>query len=441
MEEFTIVNPRAAAVDVGAECHYAAVSPGSDPEGRDVREFSAFTDGLQQLCDWLQRCGTQTVALESTGVYWIPLYELLESEGLQPCLVDARHVQNVSGRKSDVLDCQWLQQLHSFGLLSAAFRPEENICVLRSYMRHRGMLVKSAADHIQHMQKALTQMNLKLQHAVSDLAGQTGLRIIRAIVGGERNPAKLATLRDPRCAQPEAVIAAALKGSYRAEHLFALKQALELYDFYQKQIAECDQQIEAQLQSFEDQSGGGPVPPNGKRARASSGNAPAFNLRESMYRAVGVDLTAIPSLDALSVSKLIAEIGTDPKKWRDSAASFCAWMRLCPGTRISGKKRLSGRMGPAVHRAGQILRVAAQTLHRSKTALGAQYRAMRAKFGPVSANVICAHKLGRIIFAMLKSRKPYREVGEAGYDAGRRKKALRQLERRAKALGFTLQPC
>lgn len=439
-ERFSVVNPRAAGIDVGAEVHYAAVSAGSDAEGEDVREFSAFSDGLRQLCQWLKRCKVDTVALESTGVFWIPLFELLESEGLKPVLVDARHVKNVNGRKSDVLDCQWIQQLHSCGLLSGAFRPAEGICVLRSYMRQRDMLVSAGAEHIQHMQKALTQMNLKLQHVVSDISGETGLQIIRAIVRGERNPATLAKLRDPRCKNSEETIAAALDGTYRAEHLFGLKQALELYDVYRQKIADCDRQIEAELERFEDQSDGGPLPPNGKRKRkGGSGNAPAFDLRTKLYRMLGVDLTGVPGLDALSSAKFIGEIGNEMSKW-PSGAHFVSWLNICPGTRISGKKRLSSRTRSSARRAAQILKVAAHTLRSSKTALGALYRSMRAKHGPASAVTICAHKMARVIFAMLTTKQPYREIGEAAYLERHRGRLLHNLERRAKALGYQVLP-
>jgi hypothetical protein len=376
--------------------------------------------------------------MESTGVFWIPLYELLEKEGLNPKLVDARHVKNVSGRKSDVLDCQWIQQLHSCGLLGAAFRPDDQICVLRSYMRQREMLISAAGEHIQHMQKALTQMNLKLQHVVSDISGETGLRIIRAIVKGERNPRTLAKMRDPRCQQSVQTIASALQGSYRPEHVFALKQALELYDTYQQKITACDQQIEAVLKTFNDQSGGEEPPPNGKRIRkGQSGNAPAFNLRSALYRLTGVDLTAIPGMDALSATKFIAEVGTDMSKW-GTDDRFASWMNICPGTRISGKRRLSSHTRKSGNRAGQILKVCAQSLRNSKSSLGAYYRAMRARVGAASAITMTAHKLARIIFAMLKNKTPYKEIGEQGFLEQRRERTLRSLTRRAKSLGFTL---
>jgi hypothetical protein len=260
------VNLNAAGVDIGAESHYVAVPAGRDPEGGDVRTFGAFTADLAALADWLTRCGIETVAMESTGVYWIPLFELLTERGFEVKLVDPRQLKHVPGRKTDVVDCQWIQQLHTFGLLAAAFRPTDQVCVLRSYLRQRGMLVSYAAHHIRHMQKALEQMNLKLTHVVSDIAGQTGLAIIRAMLAGERDPHVLARLRDRRCKADEATIARALQGTWRREHLFELRQAVELFDFYRGQIVACEAEIEAQLGQFEDKSGG--QPRAGRRAGA-----------------------------------------------------------------------------------------------------------------------------------------------------------------------------
>lgn len=431
------IEANAAGIDVGAESHWVAVPPGQGGGGGDVRQFNAFTEGLQELSAWLKDCGVRAVAMESTGVYWIPLFELLESDGFQVKLVDARHVKNVSGRKSDVLDCQWLQQLHAFGLLSAAFRPEEDICVLRSYLRQRAMLVSCASQHIQHMQKALTQMNLKLQHVLSDISGVSGLKILRAIVAGEHNPRVLAKLRDGRCRSTEETIVAALTGSYRREHLFALQQALELYDMYQQKIAACDTQIQTQLKRFEDRSGGVPPPSDKAQKKGGKGNAPGFDLRGSLYRMLGVDLTAIPGLDAYTVAKIVAEIGTDMSAW-PTVGHFASWLGLCPGTRISGGHRLSGRVKRCANRAAQALRVSAQTLSRSKSALGALYRNIRARQGPSAANTATAHKLARLIYTLIQTREPYRDEGEAGYLQNNRTRLLRNLQRKAQALNFVL---
>lgn len=236
-----IINPNAAGIDIGASSHFVAV-----PEGRDkeiIKEFGCYTPDIKDMIVWLKRCKIQTVVMESTGSYWIPVFEILDREGFEVKLVDAHHVKNVRGRKSDVIDCQWLQQLHTYGLLSGAFRPEDKIVELRSFLRQRSLLIESASMHIQHMQKALIQMNLHLNNAISDITGVTGMAIVRAILSGERNPNKLAGLRDARCKQPQEVIRKSLQGNYREEHLFALKQAVELYDFYQQKIAECDEEI------------------------------------------------------------------------------------------------------------------------------------------------------------------------------------------------------
>jgi hypothetical protein len=289
----TVVHPHAAGIDSGANEHYVAV-PGDGPAC--VRRFGACTADLEELADWLAACAVTTVALEATGVFWIPLFELLESRGLEVRLVDARQMRRIPGRpKTDVHDAQWLQRLHSYGLLAAAFRPDEPVCVLRGYLRPRHMLVTYAGQHIQHMQKALTQRNVKLQHVVSDITGVTGLAILRAIVAGQRDPLQLAQLRDDRCGHSEADIARALYGTWRAEHLFALKQAVQLYDFYHKQIAACDQAIQAQLRRFEDKTGGRALPPKARRPRRGD-NRPTFAVRGALYRLAGVDLTVIEGI-------------------------------------------------------------------------------------------------------------------------------------------------
>ena len=312
--ELRHVHLHAAGIDVGAGGHYVAIPPGRDPEGRDVREFGAFTADLYTLAEWLRRCGIETVAMESTGVYWIPLFELLAERGFEVRLVDPRQLKNVPGRKSDVLDCQWIQQLHTFGLLAAAFRPEDQICVLRSYLRQRAMLVTYASHHIQHVQKALEQMNVKLTRVVSDVTGVTGMRIIRAILGGQRDPRALAGLRDRRCQHDEATIARSLEGSWRPEHLFALRQAVELLDFYQQQLVVCDREIEAYLGRF-DAKPGSETLPGRPRTTKPSRTAPTFDVRTHLYRLTGVDLTRIDGIDAHTALKVLAETGLDMSRW------------------------------------------------------------------------------------------------------------------------------
>ena len=319
--ELSQLNLNSAGIDVGATSHFVAV-PANRSE-QPVQEFEAFAADLYRLVDWLTECGVATVAMESTGVYWIPLFGVLEERGFQVMLVDPRRIKNVPGRKSDVVDCQWLQQLHTYGLLSAAFRPDEDIRRLRSYLRQRAMLVEYASHHVQHMQKALTQMNVKLQHVISDITGKTGMAIIEAIVGGERNPRRLARLRDPRIKADEATIARSLRGHWRKEHLFELTQALELYRTYQAKIAQCDWEIEAQMAGFEDRSDGEPPAPNGKKRNQK--NAPRFDVQGQLYRMTGVDLTRIDGVDGFTALKVVSEIGTDMTNGPRPSTSLPGW--------------------------------------------------------------------------------------------------------------------
>jgi transposase len=430
------VHLNAAGIDVGAGSHHVAVPPGRDPEGREVREFGAFTADLYALAAWLRRCGIETVAMEATGVYWIPLFELLAARGFEVRLVDPRQLKHVPGRKSDVLDCQWIQQLHTFGLLAAAFRPDDEICVLRSYLRQRAMLVAYAAHHIQHVQKALEQMNVKLTRVVSDVTGVTGMRIIRAILDGERTPHALAQLRDRRCQHDEETIARSLEGTWRPEHLFALRQAVELLDFYQQQIVACDCQIEAYLGRFDDKTAGHTLPAT-PRTRKPSRTAPTFDVRTHLYRLTGVDLTRIDGIDAPTALKVVAETGLDMSRW-PSEKHFASWLTLAPGTKVSGGKTLSGRTKPSASRAAAALRLAAHSLHHSKSALGAFFRRLKARLGAPKAITATAHKLARLIYRMLKCGTEYVDQGQESYERRYRTRVLSTLTRRAQALGYTL---
>jgi len=419
------INPYAAGIDVGCRSHFVAVPEGSCEQ--PVREFSSFTDDLHQMADWLLDCGVTSVVMESTGIYWIPVFEILESRGLEVRLVNARHVKNVPGRKSDVLDCQWLQRLHSYGLLEGAFRPAEHVCTLRAYVRQRMNLVRYAASHIQHMQKALAQMNLQLANVVADITGATGMRIIRAVLDGERDPLVLARLRDRRCKNSEQTIARSLNGNFRPEHLFSLKQAVELYEFYQSQIAECDQQILGQLASFDaaDASGNGPD------------DKPPASLGEALQRMSGVDLTRIDGIDINSALKIIAEIGIDMSRWK-SAKHFASWLGLCPGTKVSGGKVLSAKSKPVANRAAATLRMAAFTLFRSKSALGAYLRRQRSRLGAPKAITATAHKLARLVYTMLKHGTVYVDAGQEYYEERYRTRVVQNLKRKAQELGFSL---
>ena len=430
--ELSRVNFGAAGVDVGASSHFVAV-----PEGRceqPVREFASFTADLYRLAE----CGVETVAMESTGVYWIPLFGVLEERGFRVMLVDPRRIKNVPGRKSDVLDCQWLQQLHTYGLLSAAFRPEADIRRLRSYLRQRAMLVEYAAQHVQHMQKALTQMNVKLHQVISDITGKTGMTILEAIVGGERDPRKLAQFRDPRTKAGEAAIARSLEGHWREEHIFELTQALELYRVYQSKIAECDREIEAHMGRFADCSGGAP-PGEQPRKNRIQGNAPRFDVRSHLYRMTGVDLTRINGVEAYTALKVISEVGTDMTRW-PTAKHFASWLGLSPNNRVTGGRVISSRTKPSANRAAKALRLAANALYRSNSALGAFLRRKKPQLGPPKAITATAHKLARIIYAMLRYGQQYVDDGADYYEAQYHQRALRSAKRRAAQLGYELVP-
>jgi len=412
------INQHAAGIDIGSRSHFVAVPEGTDEQ--PVREFSTFTGDLERLAEWLIACGVTTVAMESTGVYWIPVFEILEGHGLEVKLVNARHVKNVPGRKSDVLDCQWLQQLHTYGLLRGAFRPVEQVCTLRAYVRQRATLVRSAASYIQRMQKALAQMNLQVHNVVTDITGVTGMRIIKAILGGERNPNILAAMRDQRCKNSEATIARSLKGSYRPEHLFSLRQAVELYEFHQAKIADCDHQILEQLKSFDAQD-----------------ILPPANVGEALQRMSGVDLTSIDGINTNTALKILAEIGTDMSRWK-TAKHFASWLGLSPGTKISGGKVLSSATKPVANKAAAALRMAAFTLFNSKSALGAYLRRQRARLGSPKAITATAHKLARLVYAMLKHGTAYVDAGQAYYEERYRSRVVQNLKRKAQELGFEL---
>ena len=433
-EGLSQVNLNAAGIDVGASSHFVAVP--ADRADRPVREFGAFTADLYRLADWLAECEVETVVMESTGVYWIPLFGILEGRGFAVMLVDPRRIKNVPGRKTDVVDCQWLQQLHTYGLLSGAFRPGEDIRRLRSYLRQRSMLVRCAAQHIQHMQKALTQMNVKLHHVISDITGKTGMDIIEAIVAGERDPHKLAKLRNYRIKADEETIAGSLQGHWRQEHIFELTQALELYRVYQGKIAECDLEIEYQLGRFEDLSDGAALASDRKRRQK---NAPQFDVRNHLYRMTGVDLTQIDGVDGFTALKVVSEVGTDMTKW-PSAKHFASWLGLSPNNRITGGRTISSRTKPSANRAAAALRMAANALARSDSALGAFLRRKKAQLGAPKAITATAHKLARIIYSMLRFGRDYVDAGADYYEAQYQRRALHAAKRRAAQLGYELVP-
>lgn len=435
--DLKMVNPNAAAIDIGSTMHMAAVNPSSCD--MSVRAFGTFTQDLHDLADWFRSCGVTSVAMESTGVYWIPAFEILEARGFEVILVNARYAKNVPGRKTDVSDAGWLRQLHSHGLLRGSFRPEAEIATLRAYMRQRERLTEYAAAHIQHMQKALMEMNLQLHHVVSDITGATGMKIIRAIVAGERDPEALADYRDVRCKSSPATIRAALVGNDRAEHVFALAQSLDLYDFYKTKIEECDQRLEAAVAALSVKGGDDRPPLPKARIKGRQVNAPAFDVRAALYGVLGTDLTQIQGLGPSLALKLVAECGTDLRAWK-TAKHFTSWLCLAPGNKISGGKILSSKTRRSSSRAAALLRLAATTIGRSDTALGAFYRRLSARIGKQKAVTATARKIAVLFYNAIRHGMTYQDQGAAAYDERHRQHVLANLQRRAKTLGYALAP-
>lgn len=431
------LNPNVAGIDCGATEHYVAVPP--DRMGPPVRSFTTFTTGLHALVDWLVCCGITSVAMEATGVYWIPLYDLLEARGLEVVLVNARHIKHVPGRKSDVSDCEWLRDLHSVGLLRGSFRPTAAIVALRTYVRHRQTLVESAGTYVQRMQKALVQMNLQLPVVVSDITGVTGLKILRAIVTGQRDPVHLAQHRDYRCRATVAEITEALTGTYRPDHVFVLRQNLELFDTCQQQLMACDRALDAELQQL---VAARPHPatslPAPRVVRRRADNDPAFELRTPLHHLTGgIDLTQLDGIGPYNALKLVAEIGTDMTRW-PTEKHFTSWLTLAPSNKISGGRLLSSRTEPSANRAAAILRMAAMTLGRGSTALGAFYRRLAGRIGKPQAITATARKLAILVYRALKGELVYRDPGADAYDRQQRSRTLTRLRRTATTLGFDL---
>ena len=436
-ETIPILNPNAAGMDIGAEEIYVAVP--ADRNVQPVQCFGTFTSELGRLSDWLKQCRIETVAMEATGVYWIPVYQLLETAGFEVCLVNARYFQNVPGRKTDVSDCQWLQRLHSAGLLRGSFRPAQKVCVLRSLTRHRDNLIRLASTHVLHMQKALDQMNVQLHHVLSDITGLSGLAILDAILAGERDPRVLAGLRDGRVKAAEETIVEALTGDYRPEHLFTLKQSLTAYRQYQKLMAACDREIEQHLKQFDAKVDvkAKPLAPPKTRRKKLFNNEPNFDLRSHLYRIFGVDLTRIPGISVLTAHTILSEVGPDISKFR-SASAFASWLGLCPHNDISGGKILSVKTRHVNNRAALAFRMAANALFRSQSPLGDFFRRMRSKLGAPQAITAAAHKLARIVFHMLSTRDTYDEAILKKNERHFRTRAEARLRAQAKALGYSV---
>lgn len=425
-----LVFPDCAGIDVGKSKHYVAVNP--ERSDQPVRAFGSFTEDLKDMAEWLRSCGVDVVALESTGVYWMPVYEVLDRAGFEVHLVNPRATKQVSGRKSDVLDCQWIRQLMSYGLLKGAFRPSDEICVLRSYVRQRARLTRDAARAIQQIQKALTEMNVQLDSVISDIMGKTGQAILRAIVDGERDGHALAKLRDRRTKADEDCIAKSLRGNWREEHLFALSQALQRWDWLQQQIRECEEQIMKTLAALGDERV--EDEPLAKPARSARERA----LQHALRKVLGVDLTAIPTIGVETALALASEVGPDLSRF-PSMQHFTSWLTLAPGTQISGDKRLSKRGPKRVNRAGQALLVAASTARRSDSFIGAAHRSRLARLDSARAIKATAHQLARLIYAMLTRGEAYVERGIADFEEERRHRQLRALQSNARRLGYILE--
>jgi transposase len=431
------INLNAAGLDVGDREIYACV-PERFAE-KSVRVFPTFTADLNVLADWLNECQVTTVAMESTGVYWIPIFQILESRGFEVYLVNAQYIKNVTGKKTDILDCQWIQQLHTYGLLHKSFRPDEQTCVLRALVRHREMLLRYRASHIQHIQKALQQMNLKLTNVLSDVTGVTGLCIIRDILRGIRDPYELAKHRDHRCRKSLQEIAKSLEGDYRREHLFALGQSLELYDLYTEKLHTCDREIEQQFEQFSPKVDlqEFPLPPATRSPSLRPKNDPQTDLRPVLYQMAGVDLTQIDGLNILSIQAILAEIGTDMSKW-PTVKHFSSWLGLSPNNTKTGGKIIRTKTKKTDCRANLAFRQAATALSRSKSSLGNFYRRMKSKLGTPKAVVATAHKLARIVYHMLKNGEPFKALPAEQEDAKYRARALHNLQRKAQKLGARL---
>ena len=428
-----VMRPNAGGIDLGAREIFVTVP--ADRDAESVRSFPTFTEDLHVLADWLKQCCVDTVAMESTGVYWIPLFQILEARGIEVHLVNAQHVHHVPGRKSDVLDCQWLQYLHSVGLLKASFRPEHAVCEIRSLMRHRENLVQMACVHVQHMHKSLDQMNLQIHHVISDITGLTGLAIIDAIVAGKTNPKELAKLRDHRIKASIETVTKSLVGDYRREHIFTLKQSLTAYRYYQQLIADCDQEVQQRVRAFDTKDDGPTAAADSSTTTASS--ASSFDLHSHLERIFGVDLTLIPGFQCLRIQTIFSELGADLSKF-PTDDSFSSWLNLCPKDGTSAGRLIRGPKVKTKNRVANVFRMAAQTLHNNKSYLGDYYRSQRARYGPLKAIKNAAHKLARIFFHLVTTRQPYDETVFAKLEARNQKRRLHNLQTRARQMGYIL---
>ena len=439
-QHWELIHPHAAGVDIGSKEHWACV-PAQAAE-RNVRPFGTFTTDLEAMAQWFQDCGVTSVAMEATGVYWIPLFQILERRGFEVILANPRQAKNVSGRKTDVQDCQWIQRLHTYGLLQGSFRPEDPYCVLRTYLRYRDELVSARSTQCQHMQKALQQMNLQLTQVLSDVTGVSGLAIIGAIVEGERNPLKLAGLVDHRVRASTARIQQALIGDYRPEHLFVLRQAYELYHTFEEKIRVCEEQMARQIGQLPDKVDLQLKPwaaPAKAHRNGSRHHLSGQDVRPALYQKFGVDLTAIEGIGILTSLTLLTEVGPNVSRF-PTEKHLCSWLGLCPDNRITGGKILSSRTRRVINRATDALRMAASTLEHSQSALGGQFRRLKAKLGAAAAITAMAHKLARIIYRLIKHGEAYVKQGLEAYEKKYQTRKLCALQKTAQRMGFELVP-
>lgn len=427
-QELRNIRHNVAGIDIGANSIF--VCAGCIDGQRQIREFSTFTVDLKAMVEWLKTCGVVSVAMESTGVYWIAPYDMLEVAGLEVLLVNPASIKAINRIKTDVMDCQWIQELHSYGLLKGSFRPDTQGVTFRAYVRQRKKLVEMAAMQIQLMHKALTQMNIQLRQVLSNITGIAGMQIIRAIVDGERDPRVLAKFRSNNCKHSESKIAKSLEGNFRDEHLFSLQQSLESYDFYQKQIAECDLQINQMIKNW-------PTNENVSMTKIATNCRNNSDIFVDIARILGVDLTAIPGLNDNLITQIVSEIGTDMSKWK-TAKHFASWLGLSPENKISGGKILSSKTKPTANKAAQALRLAANALYRSKTSLGAYFRRMRARLGTPKALTATAHKISIILYSMIKHKANFKESGQDIYEQRYRERTIAKIKNKASELGYSL---
>jgi len=440
-EGLSKVNQDAAGVDIGATEIVACVPDGD--EVQLVKSFGNYTVDLQSICEWFRKHKIKTVAMESTGVYWIPLFEELERQGFECLLISSRSLRKVAGQKTDVEDAQWIQTLHSYGLLKGSFRPQADLVVLRTLLRHRAQLLEHRAPHIQHMQKALLQMNIQLSQAVSDVMGVTGQKIIRAIVAGMRKPEELATFREPGCKHSREEIAKALTGTWREEHLYVLKQSLELYDFYTEKIEACDAEIKRQYGMTRPDwvSGELPVVPDKKR-HAHSKNAPkeSREIREHLYRINGVDLSLVDGMGVSLAQTVTMEVGSNVGEKFPTEKHFCSWLGLAPKHDISGGKVLNNKTLKTKNRAGQAFRLAANSVKKADCPFGLLYRRLRSRLGPAQATVATAHAIARVVYKMLRYKVDYDPLSVNEYQKRYEEQQVKYMKKRAAKLGYQLVP-